>query len=79
MKKLKELLKMPNKYKAVDVTELRNKLGNQCSPQRGKDGYVIGPDVNGRICHCATCGTFAEAKRIAHRLNEACNCDLPQV
>jgi len=58
------------KYEAVDVVELRQRLGGQCSPTRGGGGgYVIGPDVNGRLCHCATCFTLGEARRLAEEYN----------
>jgi len=57
------------KYHAVDTATLRQVLGNQCSPMRGRDGYVIGPDVNGRLCHCATCFSIGEAKRHIEQIN----------
>ena len=37
----------------------------------GREGYVIGPDVNGRICHIATCFTLHEAQIRAAAMNEA--------
>lgn len=59
-----------NKYRAVDVVELTRTLGTQCSPMTNREGYVIGPDINGRICHIATCFSMSEARRLAHRYNE---------
>ena len=61
---------MKPKYEAVTREELRQRLGGQCSPMRDREGYVIGPDVKGRLCHCATCFSFSEAKRYAEKLNE---------
>jgi hypothetical protein len=62
-------MKIDGPYKAVDVTELRSRLGSQCSPMTGKS-YVIGPDVNGHICHVATCHSMVEAKQHAKEANE---------
>ena len=59
-----------NKYEAVTVTELRARTGGNCSPMKGRDGYVIGPDINGRVCHVATCFSMAEAQRKAKKLNK---------
>lgn len=61
---------MSGPYKAVDVTELRQTLGHQCSPMIGKGGYVIGPAANGRLCHVATCDTLREAQSVAAQYNE---------
>jgi hypothetical protein len=58
------------KFHAVDVESLRNLLGSQCSPMRGRKGYVVGPDVTGRFCHCATMFNMSEAKLHAATLND---------
>lgn len=57
------------KYEAVTADQLRARLGAGCSPMFGKDGYVIGPDLYGRICHVASCRTLAEAQRYADESN----------
>jgi len=36
---------------------------------QGRDGYVIGPDVDGRICHCSTHWSLGEAQRKAAEHN----------
>lgn len=56
-------------YRAVNTRELVEILGRQCSPDKNRFGYVIGPDINGRICHNASCSSMAEAKRLAARYN----------
>jgi len=58
-------------YEAVSADELVRRLGGGCSPMHGREGYVIGPDVNGRICHIATCFTLHEAQIRAAAMNEA--------
>lgn len=58
------------KYEAVTKEELKRRLHGNCSPMRGRDGYVIGPDIHGRLCHVATCFTLGEARRRAAKLNE---------
>lgn len=60
-----------NQYKAVNTEELKSILGIHCSPMRGRDGYVIGPDINGRLCHCSTHFTLAEARQKADELNSS--------
>ena len=57
------------KYKAVNREELVRILGNQCSPGHGRQGFVIGPDNSGRLCHCASCFTIHEAKVKAKEMN----------
>jgi len=59
------------KYKAVTKDQLIAELGNTCSPAgRDQTAYVIGPDVNGRLCHIATCkGGIVEAQLRAEKLN----------
>lgn len=57
-------------YRAVDVTELVRVLGAGCSPMGGPQGYIIGPDVTGRLCHCATCSSLGAAQRLAQSLND---------
>jgi len=54
------------KYKAVDWSKVQS-LGG--SPMNGRNGYVIGPDITGRICHVATCFTMTEAKKLADKYN----------
>lgn len=58
------------KFKAVTADELKARLGNECSPSVGRKGYVIGPDANGRLCHCATHLTYKDALKHAAQLNE---------
>jgi hypothetical protein len=59
------------KYKAVSKDQLIAELGKTCSPDaREQTAYVIGPDVNGRLCHVATCkGGIVEAQARAEKLN----------
>ena len=57
------------KFKAVTKAELVSILGNQCSPDYNRAGYVIGPDITGRLCHVASCTYLSEAKRYAEQLN----------
>ena len=61
------------KYEAVTAEQLVNRLGTGCSPMRNKDGYVIGPDINGRLCHCSTHDTLQSAQKKADELNETSN------
>lgn len=56
-------------YEAVTREQLVTRLGSMCSPMRDRHGYVIGPDINGRICHCATCFSLGEARQHAAKLN----------
>ena len=58
-------------YQAVDVNELKQILKNDCSPDRFRHGYVIGPDAGGRLCHIASCYTMEDAKKTANRLNKS--------
>lgn len=58
------------KYEAVNRKQLVERLGGQCSPDWRRDGYVIGPDVNGRLCHVASCFFYCEAVSLANRLNK---------
>ncbi len=62
------MIKIP--YEAVDKDTLIRKLGRQCSPDRNRGGYVIGPDTNGRICHVASCVSMEEARNYATTLNK---------
>lgn len=57
------------KYEAVTRAELVRRLGSNCSPMEDWRGYVIGPDVTGRLCHVATCSDMGEARQRAGRLN----------
>ena len=57
------------KYEAVTTDQLRAKLGRQCSPMAEAKGYVIGPDISGRLCHCSTHRSFADAMRKADYMN----------
>jgi hypothetical protein len=64
------------KYKAVSKDELIAELGRMCSPEFGREqtAYVIGPDINGRLCHVATCkGGIVEAQLRAEKLNSETN------
>jgi len=61
---------MKGPYKAVNKEQLRNILGNQCSPDRNREGYVIGPDNTGRICHCASTIYMSDATRHADEANK---------
>lgn len=61
-------------YQAVNTHTLRATLGKECSPAgKGRNGtepgYVIGPDITGRIAHCATCRSMEEARRLADAWN----------
>jgi hypothetical protein len=58
------------KYQAVNRDQLVEILGKTCSPMPSRNGYVIGPDLNGRLCHCSTHFTMAEAKHHADKLNQ---------
>lgn len=57
------------KYHAVDVVTLRQLLGNMCSPDKSRKGYVVGPDLAGRFCHCASCFDIYDARRLAKEYN----------
>jgi hypothetical protein len=57
-------------YTAVSKNRLVILLGNSCSPDIRKRGYVVGPDAEGRFCHVASCISFFEAELKAARLNE---------
>jgi len=60
---------MNQPYKAIRNSHgLRNILGNGCSSEHNKS-YVIGPDLYGRICHCATCSSYEDAQDKAEELN----------
>lgn len=60
-----------HKYKAVNLQELKSTLRYNCSPSRNENSwYVIGPDINNRLCHCATCSCEVSAKRYAETLNK---------
>ena len=58
------------KYRAVNRAELVRLLGSQCSPIATKEGYVVGPDMNNRLCHCMTMNTLSVASREANKLNK---------
>ena len=57
------------RYEGVTREQLTARLGRQCSPMQGRDGYVIGPDIHGRICHCSTHFSLGEAQAKARELN----------
>lgn len=57
------------KYEAVTRGELVRRLAGQCSPDPRRNGYVIGPDINGRLCHVATCFSMSEARLKAKLYN----------
>ena len=63
------------RYVAVGPEGLRRLLGSQCSPMVNKKGYVVGPDVNGRICHCSSHFSLVEAETKALLLNTERLCD----
>ncbi len=67
------------KYEAVTREQLRQRLGGQCSPMQGRDGYVIGPDIHGRICHCSTHFSLGEAQRKAKELNDPARDKFKQI
>jgi hypothetical protein len=56
-------------YKAVTRKELIAQFGHQCSPDKQREGYVIGPDTTGRLCHVASCFYYMEAVRHAEKKN----------
>jgi len=62
--------KLKKPFSAVTTQEMRDILGSQCSPDKHKAGYVIGPDSNGRLCHIASCFYFNEAVQKAKLCNE---------
>jgi hypothetical protein len=64
------------KYEAVTKEDLVKRLGYQCSPMAHREGYVIGPDINGRLCHCATCFSMKEAKEKAEIMNNHPNTSI---
>jgi hypothetical protein len=59
-----------NKYEAVNREQLVDRLGSQCSPHRSYEGYLIGPDVTGRLCHVGSYRSLAAAQTAARALNE---------
>lgn len=62
---------MSKEFRAVTIDELIKLLGSQCSPSSRylNAGYVIGPDINGRISHVATCSSLGEAQARANLAN----------
>lgn len=61
------------KYQAVNRDQLVEILGKTCSPMPSRNGYVIGPDLSGRVCHIASCFTLGEAEKRADKLNREIN------
>jgi hypothetical protein len=59
-----------HKYKAVTCNEMRGILGASCSPDKTRNGYVIGPDINNRLCHVASCHSLGDAVQRANKLNK---------
>jgi len=57
-------------FTAVTEQEMKDILGNKCSPDRLRAGYVIGPNSDGELCHVASCFYFNEAVRKAKICNE---------
>ncbi len=57
------------KYEGVSKEEIMQRLGRQCSPKHEGGGYVIGPDIDGRLCHCSTHDSVGEAQAKARSLN----------
>ena len=55
------------------VTLMALMAGAYLDDVRYWQGYVIGPDIDGRLCHVATCFSLAEAKETAKRLNDQFN------
>lgn len=66
-----DMAQTQQRYEAVTAQQLMARLGNQCSPMRDRQGYVIGPDIEGRICHIASCFSMHEAQEAASRMNAA--------
>ena len=66
----KEGREMSQKFEAVNREQLVARLGRQCSPMAGRDGYVIGPDTYGTIRHWCTCFSIGEARIKAANLNK---------
>jgi hypothetical protein len=62
---------MKPSYRAVDAVELQRVLGSDCSPDASRKGYVIGPDVTGRLCHCGSYRSMRDAVEAAERFNAA--------
>ncbi len=58
-------------FRVVEADELRNLLDTQCSPSSKYKAYVVGPDITGRIAHCGSYHSIADAQRAAERLNGA--------
>jgi hypothetical protein len=61
---------MNEPFSAVTAQEMRDILGQQCSPDPRRAGYVIGPANNGRLCHIASCFYYNEAVHKARKCNE---------
>lgn len=58
------------KFRAMDSDELIARLGKEnCSIDPSRFGYVIGPDVNGRLAHVASCRDMKDAEEYAKQLN----------
>lgn len=58
-------------YKGVNRDELKQATGYCPSITYEKyQGFVIGPDVQGRLVHVASCLTLHKAKEYAKRMNE---------
>lgn len=57
------------RFYAVDIHGLRARLGDQCSPDPRRSGYVIGPDASGRLCHVASCRDINAARAYADKMN----------
>lgn len=58
-----------DKYRVVKEKELIQVLGRQCSPDRNRGFYIIGPSISGRLCHVASCSSRYEANKYAKELN----------
>jgi len=57
-------------YKAY-TKEQAARLAVNWSPDPNREGYIFGPDINGRFCHCASCTYYAEAVKLAEKMNRA--------
>lgn len=57
-------------YQAVTKDQLIELLGKECSPTNKHNGYLVGYDLNGRLCHTHTMITLVEAQQKADQLNK---------
>lgn len=57
-------------FKAVTKEGLIEALGHECSPDRNRKGYVIGPTESGRVAQCASLIYYEDAVKLAEELNK---------